>query len=234
MFQIGDPRKHREATMGIEERHSPSERVRVLAADRHTLVRQAVAQTIRASDRLELVAEVPDGREALTAIHELEPDVALLDITLPGLDGPAILNAVQRDALATKVIFLAAELDARLVCDMVDAGAEGVISTAAEPDELRDAILAVVEGRPAFGREAQVGLASEITLRRRRSRPVLSERERQVIDLTGEGLTAPEIAERLVVSTTTIRTHLNHLYKKLGVSDRAAAVREAMRRGLLE
>lgn len=222
--------------MRIEGRSEPlaAAPIRVVAADPNPLFRQALARLIREAARLDVVADVPHGHDALRAIRDLGPDVALLDIALPELDGRAVLNAVQRDGLPTRVIFLSAQLDPHLAYEMVEEGAMGFMSKDAEPDEICDAVVAVVEGRTAFGREIQVGLASEIRLRRRPGRPVLSEREHQILDLVGEGLRAPEIAERLYLSPATVRTHLGHLYGKLGVSDRAAAIRRAMRRGLLE
>lgn len=206
----------------------------MLVADPHPLFRRAVAQTIGACAQLELVADVADGHDALSAIQELEPDAALLDIVLTGLDGRAVLNAVRRDRPATKIIFLSAHLDSDLAYDMVADGADGYVSKETEPDELCGAIVAVVDGQAAFGPEIQTGLAHEIRLRRPHERPVLSPRERQVLGLVGDGFSAPQIAKRLYISPATVRTHLSHAYGRLGVSDRAAAVRKAMRRGLLE
>jgi len=98
----------------------------------------------------------------------------------------------------------------------------------------RDAIAAVARGETVLAPEVQAGIAREIRLRSGDERPVLTAREREILGMTADGYSAPEIAERLTLSPTTVRTHLQHLYDKLGVSDRAAAVAEAMRRGLLE
>ena len=137
-------------------------RVRVLAADRHPLYRDALTRAIRERPELELVGQARDGREAL------------------------------------------------------------------------DAIAAVARGRTVLSPQLQAGIAVEIRLRAAHERPLLSERERQILKLVADGLAAPEFGRRLCLATPTVKTHLHHLYDKLGVAERAAAVAEAMRRGLLE
>lgn len=209
-------------------------RVRVLAADDHPLFREAVVRAIRERPEFELVGEAADGRQALAAIRELAPDVAVLDVKMPGLDGLEVLNAVRRDALRTRVILLSAYLDGAVAFEAIAAGASAYLSKDADRRRIADTIAAVGRGETVLGPEVQAGLAAEIRLRGAKERPGLSEREREVLAHIAEGRSAPQIAELLFLSPATVKSHLQSLYEKLGVSDRAAAVAEAMRRGLLE
>jgi two-component system nitrate/nitrite response regulator NarL len=211
-----------------------AQRTRVIVADDHPLYRDGVVRAIRERPDLELVGECDDGRAALDQIRKLEPDVALLDVKMPLLDGTAVLNAVDREKLPTRVAFLSAYLDAAVVYTAVAGGAAAYLSKEADRQEICDAIAAVARGETIFAPQVQAGIAQEMRMRREDDRPALSGREQEVLELTARGRSAPQIAEQLFLSTATVKTHLQRLYDKLGVSDRAAAVAEAMRRGLLE
>ena len=207
----------------------------VLIADDHPLFREAIARVIAERSDLELVAEAADGRAALERIRELQPDVAVIDVRMPKLDGSDVLVALREEGLPTNVVFLSAFLDAKTVYDAVAAGANAYLSKEAETDEIVTAILAAARGETILGPEVQTGLAEQIRFREENeSRPRLSDREHEVLRLIADGLSAPEIGERIHLSTATVKTHLQHLYEKLGVSERAAAVAEGMRRGLVE
>lgn len=208
--------------------------MRVLAADRHPLFREAISRAIKERPDLELVAQAGDGREALDAIGAKRPDVAVIDRSLSRLTGEQILNAVGRDELGTRVILIAAEPPPGLVYKAIANGAAGYLTTETDARQLCEAISAVARGRTVLAPELQTGIAGEIRLREVHDRPILSDRERETLKLVAEGLSAPDIGKRLHLSTGTVKTHLQHLYEKLGVSERAAAVAEAMRRGLLE
>jgi two-component system nitrate/nitrite response regulator NarL len=211
-----------------------TDRVRVLVADDHPLFREAVVRAVKDRPDLELVAEAADGTEALAAIREHGPDVAVLDVKMPGLDGVRVANAVTRDRLPTKVVLLSAFLDGAMAFEAVAAGAAAYLSKDADRTRILDTIAAVSRGETVLAPEVQAGLAAEIRLRGAKDRPGLSDRERQVLSMIAEGKSAPDIGRELYLSTATIKSHLQALYEKLGVSDRAAAVAEAMRRGLLE
>ena len=208
--------------------------MRVLAADGQPLYRDAVVRAIRERPELELVGQAGDGREALAAIGESRPDVAVLDRTLTGLSGNEVLNAVARDGLRTRVVLMAAKPEPGEVYAALAEGAAGYLTKDADARELCDAITAVARGKTVLASELQAGVAGEIRLRAPHDRPVMSERERETLTLIAEGLSAPQIGRTLHLSTATVKTHLQHIYEKLGVSERAAAVAEAMRRGLLE
>jgi two-component system nitrate/nitrite response regulator NarL len=206
----------------------------VIVADDHPLYRRALVEALRGRGDIRLVGEASDGREALAMIQSERPHVAIVDVRMPGLDGMEVLNAVVRDGLSTRILLLSAQAEDAVAYRAIEAGAPGFLLKDAGADEISDAVEALGRGETAFAPGVQAGIAREIRLRRRDDRPALSPREREVLGMTAQGLSAPDIAERLTLSPTTVRTHLQNLYDKLGVSDRAAAVAEAMRRGLLE
>jgi two-component system nitrate/nitrite response regulator NarL len=207
--------------------------VRVLVADDHPMYRAGTVRAIKAWGELDVVAEAADGVGALELIRSTTPDVALIDLRLPGLDGFDIAAAVAAEGLATRVLILSAFDDEELVYRAIEAGAVGYLTKDAGADELARAILHASRGGTVLGPELASAVASQIRERARSDVPVLTDREQQVLALLCDGLSAPQIAERLFLGTATIKTHLAHLYGKLGVSDRAAAVAVALRRGLV-
>jgi two-component system nitrate/nitrite response regulator NarL len=163
-----------------------------------------------------------------------KPDVALVDYQMPELDGLDVVHAVLRDALPTRVLLLSAITDSSIVFRAIEEGAAGYLSKDSRRSQIVDAVLAVAAGRTVLPPELAGGLASEIRLRSQPSAPVLSEREGQVLQAFARGLSIPQTAAELFIGASTVKTHTQRLYEKLGVSDRAAAVAEAMRRGLIE
>jgi two-component system, NarL family, nitrate/nitrite response regulator NarL len=212
-----------------------TQRVRVLIADDHPIFREGIVRAVKERPDLELVGEAGDGRVALEQIIQLEPDVAVLDIRMPGLEGTQVLTALKREGATTEVLFLSAFMESELAYTTVAEGARGYMSKESSRQEICDAIVSVSRGDTALAPEVQAALAKEIRQRERANgRPELSPRESQVLQLIAEGLSAPDIARQIHLSPTTVKSHLGTLYEKLGVSDRAAAVAEGMRRGLLE
>jgi two-component system nitrate/nitrite response regulator NarL len=209
-------------------------RVTVVVADDHPLYREGVVRALSASGQVEIVAEVEDGRAALAMIQEHQPDVALLDYKLPELDGVAVTNAVVREQIATRVLLVSAFTDSGVVYQALETGAAGFVSKEAHREQIVDAVLACARGENVVPPDIAAGLVSEIRLRKEHDRPALTEREQEILHLIAAGKSLPEIAKELYLGLTTVKTHVQHLYEKLGVSDRAAAVASAMRRGLLE
>ncbi len=203
-------------------------------AEDHPLYRQGLSDAIRARAELAVVGEAGDGRSALAQIQEQQPDVAVLDIKMPRLDGLQVLNAVKREALGTRVILLSAFTDGVLVHRALTSGAAGFLSKESTASRVCEAVAIVARGEVVLGPEMQAALAGELRLRAPADEPRLSEREREILSLLTEGLSSGAIAQELGVSATTVKSHLRHLYEKLEVSDRAAAVARAMRVGLLE
>ena len=210
-------------------------RVTVLVADDHPIYREGIVRAVTERPDLELVAEAAEGIEALEEIKRLRPDVAVLDIRMPGLDGTQVLGRIRGDGIEAKVLFLSAFLEPELAYRTVAAGARGYLSKEASRQEICDAIAAVARGETAFAREVEEGLRRAVERRGLEAVvPELTPREQEVLRLIADGATVADIAERVHIGTATVKTHLRTLYDKLGVSDRAAAVAEAMRRGLLE
>jgi two-component system nitrate/nitrite response regulator NarL len=208
--------------------------ITVLAADRHPLFLDAVARTIRQDSGMRLVGEECDGRAALAAIRRLAPDVAVVDGTLPQLSGDRVLQAVSRERLRTRILLLSGIVDPGAAYRAVAAGAAGVLSKSVSADQIRRAIRRAAAGRVALCEDTQLGIAEQIRIRARDEPPILSAREQEVLMLVADGMTAPAIARRLQLATSTVRTHIDHLYEKLGASERAQLVAKAMRRGLIE
>jgi two-component system, NarL family, nitrate/nitrite response regulator NarL len=209
-------------------------RVTVVVADDHPLYREGVVRALSASGQIDIVGEAADGRDALAQIQEHQPDVALLDYKLPELDGVAIANAVVRDELPTRVLLVSAFTDSGVVYQALETGAAGFVSKEARREQIVDAVLAIARGENVVPPDIAAGLVSEIRLRKQDDRPALTQREQEILKLIATGKSLPEIAKELYLGVTTVKTHVQHLYEKLGVSDRAAAVASAMRRGLIE
>ena len=209
-------------------------RIRVLVADDHPLYREAVVRAVRARPEFELIGQAEDGREALGAIREEAPDVAVLDVEMPSMGGVDVVRAVNRDALGTRIVLLSAHLESDTVYAAVQAGVRAYLSKAWPAERICDALLAVARGDVILPNEVQAGLAAAIRNNAAGAQIHLTPRERDVLAGLVRGQSAPAIGADLHVSTATVKTHLKTLYEKLGVSDRAAAVAEAMRHGLIE
>ncbi|MEA2468794.1 MAG: two-component system, NarL family, nitrate/nitrite response regulator NarL [Thermoleophilaceae bacterium] len=205
-----------------------------MVADDHPLVREGLLRAVGEQPALELVGSASNGREALEHIRRVLPDVALLDVKMPELDGIAVVRAVARDGLPTRVVFLSAYVDSAVAYRALAEGAAGFLSKEASAQAVCDAIVAAARGETVMSPEVQSGIAEEIRMRAAPERLTLSARENEVLVMIADGLSAPDIGRRLHLSPATVKGHLHSLYEKLGVKERAAAVAEAMRRGLLE
>ncbi|WP_100490791.1 response regulator [Mycobacteroides abscessus] len=210
------------------------ELVRVVVGDDHPLFREGVVRALTASGQITVVAEAENGTGALELIREHRPDVALVDYRMPELDGTQVAAAVRRDELPTRVLLLSAHDDAAIVYRALEEGAAGFLSKESTRTELVGAVLDCARGRDVVAASLTAGLAGEIRKRAQPAGPSLSTREREVLRMIAAGQTVPAIARALFLAPSTVKTHVQRLYKKLGVGDRAAAVAEAMRRGLLE
>lgn len=210
------------------------EKVRVVVGDDHPLFRDGVVRALQNSGEIEIVAEADDGTSALEAIRTHRPQVALLDYRMPGMDGAAVAAAVTRDELPTRVLLISAHDDAAIVYHALQEGAAGFLPKESSRSEIVAAVLSCAKGRDVLPASMAAGLAGEIRKRNEPSGPTLSSREREVLVMIADGKTIPSIAGELFLAPSTVKTHVQRLYEKLGVNDRAAAVAEAMRRRLLE
>jgi two-component system, NarL family, nitrate/nitrite response regulator NarL len=211
-----------------------SSSTRILVADDHPVFRSGLVAAIEGTDGLEVVGQAESGRQALELIRELEPEVAVIDLKMPELDGIEVMRAIAADGLSTRVLFLSGYLQSTAIYRAIEAGAQGYVSKDSNPVSICEAIVAVAAGETVLSPEVQRSIGEEIRLRAPASPASLSEREREILVLTADGHSAVDVGERLFLSPATVKTHLQRIYQKLGVSDRAAAVAEAMRAGMLD
>ena len=203
-----------------------------ILADDHPVFRDGLQRLLEAAG-IEVLAAVEDGRAALAAIREHRPRVAVVDLQLPDIDGATVIDSVRREQLATRVLVLSARSDSAMVYRCLELGAAGYLAKLTDGDDICAAVHAIARGETVVPAELQAGLASEIRLRRDDDRPLLTPRELDIIRLAADGHSNAEIGLRLHVSTATVKTHLQHIFEKLEVGDRSAAVAQAFRRGLL-
>jgi len=178
--------------------------------------------------------EAEDGTEGLRKAVSGTYDAAVVDYQMPDLDGLQVLSAVVRDGLPTRILMLSALVEGSIVYAAVEAGAAGYLSKDARRQEIVEAVIAVSKGRTVVPPELAAGLVNQIRMRAEPNRPVLSPRELEVLRGFARGLSIPELGRELFLGSSTVKTHASRLYQKLGVSDRAAAVAEGMRQGLVE
>jgi len=210
------------------------EKVRVVVGDDHPLFRDGVVRALTSSGSIDVVAEADDGVSALAAIREHSPQVALLDYRMPGMDGAEVAAAVVRDELPTRVLLVSAHDESAVVFRALQEGAAGFLPKESTRSELVNAVLDCAKGRDIVAPSLAAGLVGEIRRRAEPEGPVLSPREREVLKMIAAGNSIPAMAKELFLAPSTVKTHVQRLYEKLGVGDRGAAVAEAMRRKLLD
>jgi DNA-binding NarL/FixJ family response regulator len=215
--------------------------VRVLLADDQRLVRESLGTLLGLLGGIELVATASDGEEAVALAAEHRPQVVLMDLRMPRLDGIEATRRLRERCPDVRVISLTTYADDESVLGALRAGARGYLTKDASGEEIRAAILTVAAGDAALDPAVQHhvvsalaggGAPAEDTSTNTELPDDLTPREAQVLALIAEGLTNTEIAERLVVSPTTVKSHINHLFAKAGLRDRAQAVNYAYRTGL--
>jgi two-component system nitrate/nitrite response regulator NarL len=207
--------------------------ISVVVADDHPLYREALREAIEANRGLQLLAVAGDGEQALETIMRLEPDVALLDMRMPGLHGKDVAYRLRQREVSTRVLFISEYHAGDLVLQAFTAGGVGYLAKTATIEEIYTAIELVATGEAVLPSDVGGDLASALSMPGT-SAARLSAREQCVLELLADGDTATAIAERLHLAVPTVKTHIQNLYAKLGVGNRGAAVAEAMRRGLVE
>jgi NarL family two-component system response regulator LiaR len=205
--------------------------IRVLIADDHSVVRQGLRTFLESDRGLELVGEAKDGAEALRMAHRLRPDVILMDLLMPGMDGLTATAAVRRELPDTEVLALTSVLEDSAVVGAVRAGAIGYLLKSAEPEELRTAIRAAAAGRVQLAPEAAARLMREV--RAPESPDKLSERETEVLRLVASGFANKTIARELGITERTVKAHVGSILGKLHLESRTQAALYAGRIGLI-
>jgi DNA-binding NarL/FixJ family response regulator len=204
--------------------------IRVVIVDDHAVVRAGIEQVIALAEDIELAGSATDGTDAVDLVTRHEPDVVLMDLSMPGLDGIAATKQVLTSRPETQILVLTSFSDRDRILQALDAGACGYLLKDAEPDELLRAIRACARGEaPLSPRAAQALLSA-----RRQPSPLeaLSEREREVLALVAAGLANKQIARRLGISEKTVKAHLTRVFREIGVFDRTQAALWAQRHGL--
>lgn len=210
-----------------------TEAITVFLVDDHPVVRQGLRTFLQTLDDVEVVGEAEDAEQALTAIEDTLPDVVLMDLVLPGMDGIEATRRVREVSPATKVIVLTSFADDEKVFPAIKAGAAGYLLKDVEPSELADGIRAVHRGEALLHPSVAAKLMQEVESQGARAPGGnLTERELEVLRLIARGMSNREIARELVVSEKTVKTHVSNILAKLHLADRTQAALYAVRRGL--
>ncbi len=216
----------------------PKQSIRILVADDHAIFRDGLRKLLEASDDAQIVGEASNGVECTKMLPKLKPDILLLDLRMPEKDGLAVLEEVNFEALPTRVIVLTAAEDDRDVVRAMRLGARGVVLKQSASDLLLKSIHKVYDGEiwldnrmtaeviDAFKKSAEAGM--------RREKPLLSDREKEIVQLVAQGFRNREIGEKLFISEQTVKNHLHNIFDKLGVSDRLELALYAIHHRLIE
>jgi DNA-binding NarL/FixJ family response regulator len=215
-----------------------TDHIRVLLADDHAVVRAGLKAVLGAARDIEVVGEAKTGREAVALAERLKPDIVVMDLTMPDLDGTAATREIVQKGLATRVLVLTMHAEEDYLVPLMEAGAAGYLMKNAADRDLVDAIRAVARGDVYVGASAGRVLARKLTQKDpaqadRERFDKLTQRERDVLRLVAQGFSAAEIGERLFISPKTVDTYKQRINEKLGLAHRSDYVQFALKLGLL-
>lgn len=208
--------------------------MRLVVVDDHALFRRGLVGLLEEMSGFEVVGQAGDGEQAIPVIESTLPDVVLLDLNMPRMDGIATLRALRERRLPVRVMMLTISQNDTDLMDAIRAGADGYLLKNTEPDDLRKSILRVAEGQGALSPEVTAPVLRALSrFGVEAPAPLLSDRELEVLSCMVDGLTTQQMAGRLFISENTVKTHVRHIFEKLEVSNRAEAVGKAMQMGLI-
>jgi DNA-binding NarL/FixJ family response regulator len=205
--------------------------IRIVIADDHGVVRQGLKMFLGLDPELEVVGEAENGQEAVALAQSLQPDVVLMDLLMPVMDGITAIGAIRASAPEVEVLAVTSVLEDAAVINAIRAGAIGYLLKDTEADELRRAIKAAAQGQVQLAPQAAARLLREV--RAPEQPEALTERETEVLRLLARGLANKEIATNLSIGEKTVKTHVSHILSKLGVQSRTQAALYAARVGLI-
>jgi DNA-binding NarL/FixJ family response regulator len=210
-------------------------RIRVMVVDDHPVVRRGLATLVEAAPDMSLVAEVGDGEQCLAVCSRRKPDVVVLDLLLPGINGIEVTRRLAESGSASQVLVLTSYSGDQYLFEILEAGARGFLLKDCPPDEILKSIRLLYRGQSALSPATARRLVDRVGHRReaRCKEDVLTTREDEVLCLVAGGLSNAEIAESLFVSPATVRTHVSHILAKLHLKRRSQAVAYAFRHGLV-
>jgi DNA-binding NarL/FixJ family response regulator len=211
--------------------------VRVILADDHALIRQGLRSMLEGRQDIEVVAEAANGRELIDAVKEHRPDVVVVDIRMPDMDGLEAVRRIKLHNPVVKALMLTVHDEPAYVTEAIKAGATGYLLKTVSAEELAKGILTVAEGKAMLHPAITGQLLNEFAGMSRATNPPtkgLSKREQDVLQLLAYGHSNKEIAKALGIGAQTVKTHISHIFTKLGASDRTGAVALALRKGLVE
>jgi DNA-binding NarL/FixJ family response regulator len=204
--------------------------IRVLVVDDSEAIRDGLSELLQAVPGIHVVAAAVDGSSAIQTAKQIKPDVVLMDLSMPNVDGVEATRAILTEHPMTRVVVLTAFSEQQRIFAALDAGAVGYLLKDAEPDELIRGVRAAAAGESPFSPKAAAALVARRAELRHRER--LTDRERQVLTLVSQGLANKAIAHRLGVSEKTVKSHLTTVFARIGVTDRTQAALWAMRNGI--
>jgi DNA-binding NarL/FixJ family response regulator len=216
----------------------PGDLIRVILADDHAVVRAGLKAVLSAARDIEVIGEAKNGREAVAMVERFKPDVVVMDLSMPELDGTAATKEIATKGLATRVLVLTMHTEDEYLVPLMEAGAAGYLVKSAADRDLVDAVRAVAHGdvyvHPSAGRILAKNLTKKDPAKTDRERfDKLTQRERDVLRLVAQGYSAPEIGERLFISPKTVDTYKQRIQEKLGLAHRSDYVQLALKLGIL-
>jgi len=210
--------------------------IRLLLADDHRMLRESLRRAME-DNGFDVVGEAPDGAEAVRLAEEKQPDVILMDVTMPVLDGVEATRQVRDRLPGTQVVILTMHADREVLVDAIRAGAAGYLVKDCSTEEVVDTVRKAAAGETALSPELAASMLGEVRDLVRReeadAEPIISKREEEVLQLIADGLSTTEVAEKLYISVKTVKNHLASIYQKLDTRDRTQAVLQAVRMGIV-